>query len=524
MLIHGCLGSSDATWANGLYWLNAVTSLLWLGVAWGMPVAGRLKRWALFGFGLIMLAEWFMVLNFRTRLSSGYLFLLFSNVSDWDDFALSYYRTLLPLLGFGLLFWTACWFGMGLAGKPDRKVRVPVFLLALTGLLTAYGSVFVRGVICNGWHRSGMLLSAWDIANKEMGAPMGVFFQSAVVLKTHSETEQYVALRRGQTVRAKQSIHTPGEIYVLVIGESSRSQNWGLLGYSRNTNPNLSALPNLVGFPQVLSTACVTAHAVPGMLSFQQLDEWKGVLSGKSVISAFRSAGFLTYWLSTQEMDIWAGGCIPVVAEEAGNRRFFDRNRDGILIEEVRKLSRSTAGRPTLLVLHTKGSHFRFDRRYPREFAIHPTGGVNTRTSLVNAYDNSILYTDWVLANIANVLERSGRPSVMAYMSDHGENLYDDSNEHFGHGIGTRYDLASACFFWCSKSFARAKPAKLGAMISNARKRVSASSLAHTLAGLADLKTDGYRESFDVSSFSFEQRPRWYLFHGEPRIEGPTAD
>jgi len=524
MLLHGFLGSIEATWGNGLYWFNLLTSILWIGLMWGIPVSGRIKRWGLILLGVTVLAEWFMVIHFRTRLSSGYLFLLFSNASEWDEFTLTYSRTVIPLALLGALFWGACWFGMGGSPKPKLVARIPLLLLSLLALLGAYGGVFIRGILGNGLHHNALVLSAWDIANKEMGAPMGVFFQAAVVGKTQSETARYVSLRRGQSLQATQSVRTPGEIYVLVIGESSRPQNWGLLGYARNTTPRLAGLSNLVPFPHVLPPACVTAISVPGWLSFQRMDDWVGVISHKSVISAFRSAGFNTHWLSTQEMDVWAGGCIPVVAEEAKTRRYFDRCFDGVLVDEVRKLVGNRSSKPMLVVLHTKGSHFRFDRRYPGQFAKFPTQGVNYCTGLVNSYDNSILYTDWVLAEISKILEHSGRPAVLAYASDHGENLYDDSNAHFGHGIGTKYDLAAACFFWCSKSFVSAKPNKLGALASNAHKRVSGSSLAHTLAGLADLQSEFYRDDFDLASFSFEQKPRMYQLHDDLRIEAPPAD
>ena len=90
----------------------------------------------------------------------------------------------------------------------------------------------------------------------------------------------------------------------------------------------------------------------------------------KSVVSAFNEAGFKTYWLSTQDVDGWSG-LVPHVAAEAATVRYFSQSFDGVLLNEFREiLDKEPRGNSKLfIVLHTKGSHFDYKRRYPLEFA-----------------------------------------------------------------------------------------------------------------------------------------------------------
>ena len=89
-------------------------------------------------------------------------------------------------------------------------------------------------------------------------------------------------------------------------------------------------------------------------------------------------------------------------------------------------------------VLHTYGSHFNYFERYPREFA-HFTPDeateveVKNRQQLINAYDNSIRYTDYFLHHLIQILDSTNHTTALYYSPDHGEDLLDDDRKRFLH-------------------------------------------------------------------------------------------
>lgn len=89
-------------------------------------------------------------------------------------------------------------------------------------------------------------------------------------------------------------------------------------------------------------------------------------------------------------------------------------------------------------MLHTKGSHFEYARRYPPEFARFGSSGGSRQQNVVDEYDNTVLYTDWLLSELIATLTQRGGASAVFFASDHGENLLDDERQLLGHGIGNR--------------------------------------------------------------------------------------
>ena len=109
------------------------------------------------------------------------------------------------------------------------------------------------------------------------------------------------------------------------------------------------------------------------------------------------------------------------------------------------------------MVLHTKGSHFNYTSRYPREFAKYQpecegVDGACSKAQLINSYDNSILYTDAFLARIISSLK--DKKAILIYTSDHGESI--DENRHF-HAtpkpLAPIEQLQVPLLFWASDAY-----------------------------------------------------------------------
>ena len=167
------------------------------------------------------------------------------------------------------------------------------------------------------------------------------------------------------------------------------------------------------------------------------------------------------------------------------------------------------------MVIHTQGSHFVFEDRYPptrAEFV--SVGGGDQREYLVNTYDNSILYSDYVLSELIQTLARLKSPAALLYVADHGENLKDDERALFGHYFNNEYDLPVPMVLWHSDEYAELYPERVAAARKHASRPVSTRNVFYTLAGLAGLKfPDANLEDLNLCSTKWRQIARHVTSH-----------
>lgn len=313
----------------------------------------------------------------------------------------------------------------------------------------------------------------------------------------------------------------PAPVFVLVIGETSRADNWQLGGYGRATNPRLSHRDNLVWFGKALSESNTTHKSVPLLMSPLTADTFgDSICCVRSVIDAFNEAGFSTAWLSNQQRN---GAIIDFFGEEADTAHFLvddgARHFDMDLCPELEKVIGANDGTPLFAVLHTYGSHFNYSDRYPHGHeAFEPARDMqasrSNRAELMNAYDNSIRYVDAVLDSIASMLEHSGRPAAMLYLADHGEDIFDDSRERFLHAspTPTYWQLHVPMLVWADSMYVCGHADKLVAARQNAQKNVSSSRSAfHTLLSLAGIAAPCYDRTAALTGTNYTEPDRRYL-------------
>jgi heptose-I-phosphate ethanolaminephosphotransferase len=331
-----------------------------------------------------------------------------------------------------------------------------------------------------------------------------------------AETAKHLEERHAFSFDASKADSGKQEIYIVVIGESSRPDHWSINGYERETSPRIARIDGMLAFRDVITTSPTTKFAVPSMLSLASVEDWSNVERQRSIVSAFRETGFDTYWLSVQEVSFW-GGIIVNLANEAEVVRYYQREFDAALVDDVRRILDAASNRDRkLIVLHTKGSHFDYSDRYPEEFGRYEENAPTRRKSLVNTYDNSILYTDYLLAELIDRIDETGAHSLLLYASDHGQNLMDDENQFVGHSIGNEYDLRTATFLWASKGFRERFPDKFDRASINSEKKLSLANLPHSLLDIAGIGARGLDLSKSVFSEKFTEQ--WRLFRSRAAL------
>lgn len=311
------------------------------------------------------------------------------------------------------------------------------------------------------------------------------------------------------------------QVYVLVVGETSRADNWQLLGSPRPTNPHLSRRSNLVVYPYALTESNTTHKSVPLMLSHVTAETFNdSIYSTKSIVSAFGQAGFNTAWLSNQARN---RSFIEFFAREADSTLYISDDRrahyDTDLVEPLRRIIEADTTGRLFVVLHTYGGHFNYVDRYPAEAArFKPdhafAADASERNILLNAFDNTVCFTDSLLDAVIGTVERTGGLGAVLYCSDHGEDIYDDPRGRFLHAspVPTYYQLHVPMLIWMSDGLRVSCPELYANVQRNSGKQVSSSrDIFDTMLSLAGLETPYADPRNDLTSVRYTEHPRIYL-------------
>ena len=269
------------------------------------------------------------------------------------------------------------------------------------------------------------------------------------------------------------------EVMVLVIGESSSRKAWGLFNpkLGVQTTPKLFERlergEQILPFSNVVAQSVSTRQAVPSMLTPEPVlwpDGTPNPQATRSILSQVAKVGYRTGWFSNQVAVGEFDGVIAAYADEAQSRAFLNPSSfasqgsyDEVLLPALKRFlaAKDGTGR-TFVVLHTMGSHFRFEHRYPSGF-----GPFATPRSAEQAYQNSVAYTDTVLDRVIDALEQDGRSAVLLYVSDHGQGLADQQCNKSDINRLTVDAYEVPALLWLSSAYAKANPQAVKALQTN---------------------------------------------------------
>lgn len=325
--------------------------------------------------------------------------------------------------------------------------------------------------------------------------------------------------------------YTMPQVVVMVIGESSRYDRWSLNGYTRETNPLLKKEANLVSLSNVVTAVSATRLSVPVLVSRKpaQMSLQAG-FAEKSFLTAFKEAGFKTWWLSNQMTFGQFDTPVSVFAKEADVTQFLNlggfsssSNFDDILLAPLQVAIQDPAAKK-LIVLHTLGNHWNYSHRHPQEYdkwqpslygVANPAYNDRAiKERLNNSYDNSILYTDWFLSEVVARLKSSSQIALMMYVSDHGQTLYDGNCSYAFHGHNTQYEFHVPALVWYSDMYRATHPAKVNQLLRNKRAKLATENVFHSLVDLADIQYEGEQLERSFASRHFRQHKRYVDSYG----------
>ena len=301
-------------------------------------------------------------------------------------------------------------------------------------------------------------------------------------------------------------------VTVVVVGETARAANFSLNGYARETNPELG-LRGVVNFPKTTSCGTSTAVSVPCMFLDVGHDNYKDSMAGnrEGLLDVLQRAGVEVLWRDNNSG--CKGACDRVPHEDLSNLDVptlcaEGECQDEILLYDLQRYL-DQLNKDAVIVLHMKGSHGpAYYKRYPKAFeTFTPVCESNqldqcSRESIVNAYDNSITYTDYVLSAAIDLLQSNSKrlDTAMLYVSDHGESLGEGGI--YLHGLP--YAMAPSeqthvpMVLWLSSGMEESSGVSSECMKQHAETEVSQDYLFHSVLSLMQVKTSAYQRDLDL--------------------------
>lgn len=306
---------------------------------------------------------------------------------------------------------------------------------------------------------------------------------------------------------------THRELVVMVVGETARADHFSLTGYRRNTNPRLRN-EKVINFPDVWSCGTSTAQSVPCIFSHYSRAEFdpKKANAADNALDVLKRAGVSVLWRDNNSSSKHVADRVEyeVYLTDKTNPVCDAECRDEGMLDGLQNyIDRHTTG-DVLIVLHQMGNHGpAYYKRYPPAFEkftpVCKTNdlGACSKEEIINAYDNAVLYTDFFLSRVIELLKRNDATfeTAMFYVSDHGESL--GENGLYLHGLP--YFLAPDAqkhvplIMWFGRNF---DPQSLSSIQKRRLERLSHDNIFSTLLGLFEIQTAEYDPKMDILDHS----------------------
>jgi len=299
---------------------------------------------------------------------------------------------------------------------------------------------------------------------------------------------------------------------ILIVGEAARAANFSLNGYAKNTNPNLSQ-QDIVYFNNVSSCGTSTAVSVPCMFSHLAKDDYSGkkAKQHQGLLDVLAQTGVDVLWRENNSG--CKGTCDRVLTQDLSeldvaslcdNSKCFDET---LLHQLSSFIDNSTED--MFIVLHQQGSHGpAYYKRYPKNFEVFtPVCKTNqlqncTQQEITNAYDNTILYTDYFINRVIEFLKQDSDSvdTAMLYISDHGESL--GENNIYLHGmpyfIAPKEQTHIPFLFWASEGYQKQSNLDTDCLSGKQDDAFSHDNIFHSVLGLMDISTKLYQSELDL--------------------------
>lgn len=320
--------------------------------------------------------------------------------------------------------------------------------------------------------------------------PFNIVFVSSKYL----EQKEVIAVERPRQCTYARTADSDTTIVVAVIGEALRPSNLSINGYHRSTTPKMESL-DVVSFDSVYSDFVYTNKSVPHLMTRADRNNPERAYNERSFIDVYKCAGIPTAVISNQDAEKHYAYFIneadtTIRANISKTPYNFDKWLDGDILPHYNSLLQHDGSQ--LIVIHTIGSHWWYCSHFTDEYAwytpIIKSRIVNQSDSMhiVNSYDNTVVYTDYVLSGIIEPLKEKN--AIVLYLSDHGEQL--GENGQWLHASESEIMQHTASLVWMSDKYKRLYPERYDYVLENRHNQYLTDYFYHTVIEAGNIGTD----------------------------------
>lgn len=396
--------------------------------------------------------------------------------------------------------------------------RRPVRWAALVWLGTVVGSfvLFAGLLLSDAKLYMGTLREHKEILASQQ--PMAPLSGAARYAKMMLKSTKIVLAPYGRDAKPGPFLAKADKPVLMLIwaGETTRAMNWGMNGYARDTSPEL-AKRGVVNFSDVTSCGTATATSLPCMFSHLRRTEYSydAGLSYENLLDVMKTAGFKVEWWDNNTGH-------KNIADRADATGFMIEDHplpeacgrggectDLVYLDFLREKA-ATITEDTVLVFHQIGSHGpSYFLRYPEGFdgfepaCSRPELTECSSEELANAYDNTILYMDWVMAQSLDILNEQDRViPAMFYVSDHGESLGESGL--YLHGapwfMAPEEQIKVPMVIWMADRFQTALGVTSACLMARSGDVLSHDNMYSTVLGMVDVVTETRVPDLDLTA------------------------
>ncbi len=389
------------------------------------------------------------------------------------------------------------------------KVRLETkpFIFQFTKkILTAVVSLFIVIIMLFIFYVDFAAIFRENRSLKGMISPQNMITSFVSYYKKKAPKKNLPLISYGEDARLLQRENALPKLMVLVVGETARAENFSLNGYKKLTNPGM-AQQDILNFSKVSSCGTATAVSVPCMFSGMPRKSYDERLAirREGLLDIAQRAGYQVTWIENNS------GCKgvcdrvetfkiaePIQKKWCKSGECFDE----ILIDSLKSYLQSIPKgdtQPRLLVLHQLGSHGpAYYKRVPAEFKVfRPTCDTNaiqgcSREALQNTYDNTLLYTDYILSQLVETLKLNTQYETgLWYLSDHGESTGESGMYLHGapYMIAPQQQTHIPMIMWFSALWKQSNPEQIKCLSKQKNNELSQDNLFPTMLSLLDIKT-----------------------------------
>ncbi|MCU4338497.1 phosphoethanolamine transferase [Acinetobacter dispersus] len=341
---------------------------------------------------------------------------------------------------------------------------------------------------------------------KGMISPQNMIASFISYYKKKAPKENLPLVHYGEDAQVSQNSKGAPKLMVLVVGETARAENFSLNGYAKDTNPKLSK-QDILNFSQVSSCGTATAVSVPCMFSGMKREDYDERLAShrEGLLDIAKRAGYQVTWIDNNSG--CKGTCDRVeqfkIPEPIQQKWCKDGEcLDDILIDSLKAYIETIPKddtRPHLVVLHQMGSHGpAYYKRVPPAYRVFkPTCDTNaiqgcTQEALLNSYDNTLLYTDYVLDSLIETLKNTTKYQTgLWYLSDHGESTGESGMYLHGapYAIAPTQQTHVPMVMWFSQAWQQQAAKQVKCLAQQNKSKLSQDNLFPTMLSLLNIKT-----------------------------------